>query len=276
MNKTWLAPAKINRFLHITGQREDGYHELQTVFQFLNYADELQFKVLDNNSIVLIDTLPGVDPEDNLIIKAARLLQRQANCTKGVEIKLTKRLPMGGGLGGGSSDAATTLVALNQLWDINMEMTKLAELGLALGADVPIFIHGCAAWAEGVGEEISAIDLDEPWFIVLKPDVHVSTGEIFSSKQLKRDCVPLTIEHFLQGQGGNVCEPVVCELYPEVEQALDWLKQFSPARMTGTGACVFAPMNSENEARKVLSQCPEQYHAFIAKGCNSSPLYSMA
>lgn len=275
MNKIWLAPAKINRFLHITGQRDDGYHELQTVFQFLDYSDELSFEILDHDEVSLVNPLPGVKPDDDLTVRAARLLQQSANCSKGARINVNKRLPMGGGLGGGSSDAATTLVALNQLWELNIEMLNLAQLGVQLGADVPIFIHGCSAWAEGVGEEISAIHLDEPWFVVLNPSVSVSTAEIFASPALQRDCSPITIKHFLSGAGKNVCEPVVCELYPQVQQALQWLEQFAPARMTGTGACVFAAVESEQQAQQVLAQCPEQYHGFVAQGQNISPLYAM-
>ena len=275
-NKKWLAPAKINRFLHITGQRDDGYHELQTVFQFLDYADELEFNVLeDDDDIHLLTPMADISPEDNLIVKAARLLQETAGCRKGVEISIQKHLPMGGGLGGGSSDAATTLVALNQLWNINMDVELMAELGKELGADVPVFVHGRATWAEGIGEEFSAIPLDEPWFVVLHPGVHVSTAEVFSSPQLQRDCVPIRIDDFLSGHGDNVCEPVVCALYPEVDQALNWLKQFAPSRMTGTGACVFAALESEQEARQILAQCPSQYHGFVARGCNISPLFSM-
>ena len=275
-NKIWLAPAKINRFLHIMRQRDDGYHELQTVFQFLDYADELEFNVLeDDDSIHLLTPMADICPEDNLIVKAARLLQQKAACNKGAEISIQKHLPMGGGLGGGSSDAATTLVALNQLWNINMDVELLAELGKELGADVPVFVHGCATWAEGIGEEFSAIHLDEPWFVVLHPGVHVSTAEIFSSPQLRRDCVPIRIADFLSGQGVNVCEPVVCALYPEVDQALNWLKQFAPSRMTGTGACVFAALDTEQEARQVLAQCPSQFYGFVARGCNISPLFSM-
>ena len=274
LNKTWLAPAKINHFLHITGQREDGYHELQTVFQFLDYADELRFKVLDHNEISHSNPLPGVNPEDDLTVRAARLLQQYANCSLGVQISITKRLPIGGGLGGGSSDAATTLVALNQLWQLNLDMSALVKLGVQLGADVPIFIHGVAAWAEGVGEELSAIQLDEPWFVVLIPAASVSTAEIFSHPDLKRDCSPISISHFLSGQGDNVCETIVRKLYPEVDQAIRWLDQFSPSRMTGTGACVFAAVKSEQQARHILSKKPEQFEGFIAQGRNISPLYS--
>lgn len=273
-DRIWLAPAKINLFLHITGQREDGYHELQTVFQFLNYADELRFKVLDHNDIRHCNPLPGVKAEDDLTVRAARLLQQYTNCSSGVQISITKRLPMGGGLGGGSSDAATTLVALNQLWELQLDTSSLAKLGVQLGADVPIFIHGFAAWAEGVGEELAAIKLDEPWFVVLIPAVSVSTAKIFSNPALRRDCSPISINDFLSGQANNVCEAIVRMLYPEVDQAIKWLEQFSSAKMTGTGACVFAPVTSEQEARRILLKKPEQFEGFIAQGRNRSPLYS--
>ena len=276
MNKQWLAPAKINRFLHITGQRDDGYHELQTVFQFLDFADELSFKILENREISHANPLPGVKEEDDLSVRAAKLLQKQSNCQQGVQISIKKRLPMGGGLGGGSSDAATTLVALNQLWQLNINMAELASLGVQLGADVPIFIHGFAAWAEGVGEDVSPIQLDEPYFVVLIPPVSVSTADIFSAPSLKRDCTPINMNHFLAGEGANVCESVVRELYPEVEQAIQWLDQFAEARMTGTGACVFAPLPSKQEAEQVLAQKPEQFGGFIAQGRNISPLYSLS
>ncbi len=273
-DKTWLAPAKINRFLHITGQRDDGYHELQTVFQFLNYADELRFNILPNAEIKHTNPLPGVAVEDDLTIRAARLLQQHTACLQGVEISINKCLPMGGGLGGGSSDAATTLVALNQLWGIQLSTASLACLGLRLGADVPVFIHGFAAWAEGVGDKLLKVDLDEPWFIILIPAVKVSTAEVFSSPLLKRDCPPLSVENFLAGAGTNVCQPLVCDLYPAVAQAISWLEQFVPARMTGTGACVFAALGSKKQAQKILAKKPEYLSGFIAQGMNASPLYS--
>lgn len=274
-NKIWLAPAKINRFLHITGQRDDGYHELQTVFQFLDYGDELQFKIAAHQSEICHNNpLPGVKPEDDLSIRAARLLQQYSHCSHGVQISINKRLPMGGGLGGGSSDAATTLVALNQLWQLQLDKNALAALGVQLGADVPIFVHGHAAWAEGVGEEFSVIELDEPWFVVLVPRVSVSTAEVFSNPHLKRDCVPISRNDFVSGQGNNVCEAIVRKLYPAVDQALSWLNQFSEARMTGTGACVFATFATEQEAQQVLQDKTSQFDGFIAKGKNISPLYS--
>ena len=275
MKTTWLAPAKINRFLHITGRREDGYHELQTVFQFLDFSDELSFKILNSTDILHANPLPGVKAEDDLTVKAAKLLQKYAHCHHGVQISIIKRLPMGGGLGGGSSDAATTLVALNQLWELNIDLTELAKLGLQLGADVPVFIHGFAAWAEGVGDDISPIQLDEPYFVVLIPAVSVSTAEVFNSSLLQRNCTPVNMKQFLAGEANNVCEAVVCDLYPEVEQAIQWLAQFSQPRMTGTGSCVFVSAASKSEAEKILHQKPDQFGGFIARGVNISPLYSL-
>jgi len=273
-HNSWLAPAKINRFLHITGQRADGYHQLQTVFQFLNYADELRFTILNHNEISHNNPLPGVEPEDDLTIRAARLLQQETQSPLGVQISITKRLPMGGGLGGGSSDAATTLVALNTLWNLHLEKKHLAQLGVQLGADVPVFINGVSAWAEGVGEQLTPIELDEPWFVVLIPPVSVATAEIFAHNELTRDCQPITINDFLNGGGSNVCEAIVCQLYPEVAQAINWLNQFAPARMTGTGACVFAKVASEQQAKQILAKKEESLSGFIAQGKNISSLYS--
>ena len=268
----WPAPAKINLFLHITGQRDDSYHLLQTAFQFLDYGDVLQFGVHDNPSISLSTAIDGVDDEDNLIIRAARALQASANIQQGVNITIEKRLPMGGGLGGGSSNAATTLLALNQLWQCHLSKTELAQLGLTLGADVPIFIHGEAAWAEGVGEQLSPISPPEPWYAVLVPNCHVSTAEVFSSQELTRDCEPITISRFLSGEGRNICEDVVTKHYPQVSEALSWLSQFGKARMTGTGACIFVSFDSRAQAQQVITAMPAHWQGFVAKGCNCSPL----
>jgi 4-diphosphocytidyl-2-C-methyl-D-erythritol kinase len=270
--KNWPAPAKLNLFLHITGQRQNGYHELQTVFQFVDYADNLQFEVHAESEIQLSPAIEGVANEDNLIVRAAKLLQNETHTMQGAHIYLEKRLPMGGGLGGGSSNAATTLIALNELWGCGLSMHDLAQLGLQLGADVPVFIHGHATWAEGVGEKFTPIDLDEPWFVVVSPDCHVSTAEIFSAPELTRDCKAITISRFLSGEGRNVCEDVVRARYPEVAEVLDWLSQFSMPRMTGTGASVFAKFDNEHLAQQVLDKMPEKWLAFIAKGCNISPL----
>ncbi|MCK5697875.1 MAG: 4-(cytidine 5'-diphospho)-2-C-methyl-D-erythritol kinase [Gammaproteobacteria bacterium] len=273
-NKIWLAPAKVNHFLHITGQRQDGYHELQTVFQFLNYSDELYFHVLKHNEILHNNPIVGLQPEDDLVVRAARLLQQYTQCSLGAQINITKRLPMGGGLGGGSSDAATTLVALNTLWKLNLDNDTLAQLGVQLGADVPIFVHGVAAWAEGVGDQLTAIELDEPWFIIVIPSINISTAEVFSNPDLQRNCLPITMDDFFMGKGSNVCESIVSQLYPEVAETMQWLNQFSPARMTGTGSCVFATLPTKRKAEQILLKLPKKLTGFIAQGKNISPLYS--
>lgn len=272
--KMWRSPAKINLFLHITGQRSDGYHNLQTAFQFLDYCDTLQFEITPNTDIRLLTPIEGVKNEDNLIVRAAKLLQQYTGVKQGADISLEKKLPMGGGLGGGSSNAATTLVALNQIWNCGLSDDELAKLGLTLGADVPIFIHGYAAWAEGVGEEFTAINPAEPWYVVIVPDCHISTGEIFSSSELTRDCKSMTIAGFLSGEGRNVCEDVVMKHYRPVAEALDWLARYAKPRMTGTGACVFAGFDNQNEAQRVIDSMPGDWQGFIAKGCNKSPLYN--
>lgn len=268
----WASPAKINLFLHITGRRQDGYHELQTAFQFLDYGDTLGFELLDHADITLFPALPGVTDENNLIIRAARVLQAHTSCSQGAAITLDKRLPMGGGLGGGSSNAATTLVALNELWQCGLNNDALAEIGLTLGADVPVFIHGFAAWAEGVGEDLTEILPAEPWYAVVVPNCSVSTAAIFSSQELTRDCEPITISRFLSGEGRNICEDVVIRHYPAVSEALDWLNQHSKARMSGTGACIFADFDSRAQAQQVIDSLPTHWQGFVAKGCNRSPL----
>lgn len=272
----WPAPAKLNLFLHITGRRADGYHELQTAFQFLDYGDSLEFEVTPSPELKLRDSIEGVSDDDNLILRAARLLQQHAGIDKGAVIAVTKRLPMGGGLGGGSSNAATTLVALNQIWQCGLKLPELAHLGLQLGADVPVFIVGEAAWAEGVGEQFTPISPAEPWFAVIKPDCHVSTAEIFSSVELTRDCEPITISRFLSGEGRNVCEDVVKKHYPAVAQALNWLAQYAAPRMTGTGACVFAEFDEQQQAQQVIQNLPSSWKGFVAKGINRSPLTALA
>ncbi len=276
---SWPAPAKLNLFLHITGRRADGYHELQTVFQFLDYGDELRFTVRDDGVIRALHHLPGVTSDQDLTVRAARLLQESTGNSLGADIELTKRLPIGGGLGGGSSDAATTLVALNHLWKLKLSVDELAKLGLKLGADVPVFVHGQAAWAEGVGERLTPVDLPEPWYVVIAPPCRVSTGEIFAAADLTRDAKPITIRDFLAGQGGNDCEALVSRRYPEVAQALQWLAGHAPARMTGTGGCVFAAFPDEPAARRAAQQFTEQRpdsgQALIAQGLNLSPLHSL-
>jgi 4-diphosphocytidyl-2-C-methyl-D-erythritol kinase len=268
----WPAPAKLNLFLHVTGRRPDGYHTLQTVFQFLDIADAIRLRVTESPDIRPLTPLPGVPPEQDLSVRAARLLQAEAGVSRGVEIAVDKHLPMGGGLGGGSSDAATVLVALNRLWGCGFSVDRLADLGLRLGADVPVFVRGRAAWAEGVGERLTLIDPPEAWYLVLVPPVTVSTAEIFSAPELTRHTPPITIADFLSGVGGNDCEPVVRARYPVVGQHLDWLGRFGRARLTGTGACVFAAFPGRAAADHALAQLPEGWQGFVARGCNRSPL----
>ena len=271
----WPAPAKLNLFLHIVGRRPDGYHLLQTVFQFLDHGDWLRFIPRQDGRVHRCDPVPGVAEDQDLTVRAARLLQAESGCDRGVDIHIDKRLPMGGGLGGGSSDAATTLVALNQLWGLGWSEDRLAELGLGLGADVPVFVRGRAAWAEGVGERLTPVELPEPWFLVVKPLVEVATGPVFQAPELTRDCPPLTISDFLSGRGGNVCEPVVRARHPEVGAVLDWLDERATARLTGTGSCVFAAFPSREAAERVLRELPRVWRGFVARGCNRSPLHRM-
>jgi 4-diphosphocytidyl-2-C-methyl-D-erythritol kinase len=271
-SQTWPAPAKLNLMLRIIGRRPDGYHELQTVFQFLDYQDQLIFSARTDDQIVLHTPLRGVPPEQDLTFRAARLLQQSTKCHLGIEIKIDKQLPMGGGLGGGSSDAATTLVALNQIWRTGLTLHQLAELGVTLGADVPIFIHGHAAWAEGIGEELTDLELPEPWYLVLLPACHVSTAEIFSDHDLTRNSPRIKIRDFLEGDRTNDCLPVVRRHYPQVAEAIDWLDEHAAAQMTGTGACVFAAFADQSAARTVHRLLPDELRGFVAKGVNRSPL----
>ncbi|HID82542.1 MAG TPA: 4-(cytidine 5'-diphospho)-2-C-methyl-D-erythritol kinase [Chromatiales bacterium] len=268
----WPAPAKLNLFLHITGRRKDGYHNLQTVFQLLDYSDELVFSLRDDGKITRPVGPDTVSPEQDLTVQAARCLQQQANISHGVDIYIEKKLPMGGGLGGGSSDAATTLVALNQLWQCGLNTEELAEMGGSVGADVPVFIHGHSAWAEGIGEQLTALELPERWFLVLRPPVEVNTAALFAAPELTRDCKPITIADFLETGAGNVFEPVVRTRYPEVAEALDWLGQTATARLTGTGSCVFASFPNRQKAEQMLVALPDAVEGFVARGVNRSPL----
>ncbi|MYM63222.1 4-(cytidine 5'-diphospho)-2-C-methyl-D-erythritol kinase [Pseudomaricurvus sp. HS19] len=269
------APAKLNLFLHITGRRDDGYHTLQTLFQLLDFGDQLHFDLRQDDVVTLQSELSGVPAEENLIVRAARLLQRHCNCTLGADIRLDKHLPMGGGIGGGSSDAATTLLALRQLWQLPLGMDELAELGRQLGADVPVFVRGRTAWAEGVGEVLQPIDMAEKWFVVLTPDCHVSTAQIFSHKDLTRDHSDITVAAFLEQGGVNDCQPLVRKLYREVDKALLWLEQYAPATMTGTGASVFAAFGQQQEAEAVLAKAPADLQGFVARGVNHSPAHRL-
>jgi len=272
----WLikpAPAKLNLFLHITGRRDDGMHNLQTLFQFLDYSDEIAARCRQDGRICLQDDKSGIAAEDNLVVRAATSLQHLSGVKLGADLRLDKLLPAGGGLGGGSSDAATTLVLLNEIWQCGFSEQELAKIGLQLGADVPIFVHGKAAWAEGVGEQFSPVEPPQPWYLVIQPNISVSTAEVFCASELTRDCPPITIRDFLAGHTSNVCEPVVRQRYPEVDKALNWLGNYASARMTGTGSCIFAAFDNEQQAQAVQEKLPEQWNSFVAKGCNQSPLY---
>ncbi len=277
-NTAWPSPAKLNLFLHITGRRDDGYHLLQTLFQFVDYCDDLFFTPNNNGRIELLSPLVGVEPEQNLIIKAAQLLRKKTSCQQGVDIRIHKRIPMGGGLGGGSSNAATTLCALNHLWSTKLSTDELANLGLQLGADVPVFIRGYSAWAEGIGEILTPMEVPCPWFLVIKPGITVNTANIFSSKELTRECQPIKMSDFISTPSINVCESVVRQKHPEVGAAIDWLNNTKlyilppGARMTGTGSCVFAAFKSRDFAQSALDELPLEWKGFIAKGLIKSPL----
>ncbi|ACQ92447.1 4-diphosphocytidyl-2C-methyl-D-erythritol kinase [Tolumonas auensis DSM 9187] len=272
-NMAWPAPAKLNLFLHVNGRRSDGYHELQTLFIFLDHCDWLRFHINNSDLVDIKPALADVPPEQNLIYRAAMLLKQYSTQPLGVMVELDKRLPMGGGIGGGSSDAATTLVALNYLWKINLPVDELAELGRQLGADVPVFVRGHAAFAEGVGEKLLPVEVTQKWYLVLVPECHVSTAEIFRHKDLKRDTPKQNWRELQQGNWHNDCEPLVKKNYPEVEKALRWLIEYAPSRMTGTGACVFAEFKHEHEAREVLALIPTWLRGFVARGENLSPLH---
>lgn len=289
MNKktslTLPAPAKLNLMLHITGRRADGYHQLQTLFQLLDVGDTLHFKVRNDAKITLSPGIEGLAEQENLIVRAAQLLQSKTHQIVGADIRLEKILPMGGGLGGGSSNAATTLLALNQLWNLHLSIDQLATLGLELGADVPVFVRGESAWAEGIGEQLQAVNLPDKFYCVIKPPCEVSTGEIFSHKQLTRDSSPITIAAVFEHEDRNDCEAIVRELYPAVDVALEWLnnvitdlgqgkkKNVKPARLTGTGACIFAEFSDHGSAQHVLDKLPSELQGFIARGVNISPLH---
>ena len=269
----WPAPAKLNLMLRITGRRQDGYHLLQTVFQMLDLCDWLTFHSLEEDKVCLRHEIPGVAEHDDLTVRAAKLLKEVSGCRHGVQIEVEKNLPMGGGLGGGSSDAATTLVVLNELWGLGFSVEELMALGLRLGADVPVFVFGRSAWGEGVGEELKEIALPEPWAVVIKPDDHVDTGKIFKHNDLTRDSKSITIADFLAGDQKNDCLPVVRKLYRSVEQAMVALSGFSEARLTGTGACVFALFSSEQDAREAAEQLQPDWRVYLAKSANKSLLY---
>jgi 4-diphosphocytidyl-2-C-methyl-D-erythritol kinase len=269
----WPAPGKLNLMLRVIGRRPDGYHLLQTVFQFIDRCDWLSFDVRSDGRVGLRSLLPGVPQEQDLTVRAACLLQKAAGCHYGVDIHVEKRLPMGGGLGGGSSDAATTLVALNKLWDVGFSVERLSGLGIQLGADVPVFVHGCSAWAEGIGEQLTPLELPTPWYVVIVPACHVSTAKIFSSAGLTRDSKPITIRSFISGNQDNDCLAVVTQTYQPVNAALSDLAQFGKSRLTGTGACVFAAFDSLSRAQDAANKLSDRWRVFVTKGINRSPLY---
>lgn len=266
-------PAKLNLMLNITGRRTDGYHLLETAFQFIDWCDRIAFTITDDGSLTRRSGCQDISPESDLVIRAARLLQTRAGTGRGAIIDVEKKIPVGGGLGGGSSDAAACLLALNRLWQLNYPLDELAEMGLALGADVPVFVRGEAAWATGVGETLQPLDLPESWCLVIDPGVSVPTAAVFNAEELTRNNDPITIRAFLRGAVANVCEPVVRKRYPEVGLALDWLGQFAAARMSGTGGCVFAAFDSLNRAEEVKLKVPGQWAARVARTMNLNPVH---
>ena len=270
---TLTSPAKLNLMLHITGRRADGYHLLQTVFQFIDLYDRLHFEATTQTSIRRINSRTPVEQAEDIVIHAAKLIQKRYGVRQGAEITIEKQIPVGGGLGGGSSNAASCLMALNTLWNIGLSIDQLAEIGLELGADVPVFVRGFAAWADGVGEQLTPIKLRECHYLVIYPDIPVSTVQIFNAEELTRNCDPITIRAFQQGMGVNVCEPVVRKRYVEIAEALDWLNQYAAARITGTGACIYAPFDSQLAAERVKSRLPQHWQGFVVKGMNSNPVH---
>ncbi len=273
MTQIWPSPAKLNLFLYITGQRANGYHDLQTLFQFIDYGDSLAFTPRDDNKITLIPSIEGVPDEQNLIVRAAKLLQQHASAACGADIVLDKRLPMGGGLGGGSSNAATTLIALNMLWNCGLSDNQLAELGISLGADVPVFVMGHSAFAEGIGEVLKPVSPAEKWYLVAHPGVSIPTPAIFGDPELIRNTPKRSIDVLLHTDYSNDCEPIARKRFYEVEQLVSWLLEYAPSRLTGTGACVFAEFDTEASAREVLSKAPAWINGFVAQGVNVSPLH---
>ncbi len=269
------APAKLNLFLHITGRRADGYHELQTVFQLLDWGDTLHFEANDSGVIRVQGDLPGTATEDNLITRAAARLKTGADDALGADITLHKRIPLGGGLGGGSSDAATSLLALNQLWHLNHTLDTLAAIGAELGADVPVFVHGRSAWAEGIGEKLTPIELPERWYLVVTPACQVSTAEVFSHPQLTRNSSPIKMAAFFQGASRNDCQDLVRTLYPDVAKVLNFLSKLGEARLTGTGACVFVSCENRGAAEAAQRQLPQDWQSFVARGINPSPVHDI-
>jgi 4-diphosphocytidyl-2-C-methyl-D-erythritol kinase len=271
----WPAPAKLNLFLHVTGRRPDGYHELQTVFQLIDLCDTIAISIREDGRIERPDGPPGVDPEADLTVRAARALQQATGCRLGATLRVRKRIPMGGGLGGGSSDAATVLLGLNEVWGCGLRVDALARLGLPLGADVPVFVRGSSAWGQGVGEDLQPLELPEAWYVVIHPGVAVGTRDVFQSSELTRNSPIITIRAFFQSGGRNDCEPVVRARFPEVAEALDWLGKFAPARLTGTGSCIFAPCATAIDAERLAARVPDRWTSYVARGLNVSPVHEL-
>jgi 4-diphosphocytidyl-2-C-methyl-D-erythritol kinase len=269
----WPAPAKLNLFLHVVGRRADGYHELQTVFQLVDLCDTIGIALRSDGRIERIAGPTDIPPEADLMVRAANALQAAAGTQLGASLRVFKRIPAGGGLGGGSSDAATTLLALNQLWGCNLPVESLAELGLSLGADVPLFVYGSSAWGEGLGERLTPVELPPRWFVILHPGVAVATREVFQAAELTRNSPRLTMPAVLEPGGRNDCEAVVRARFPAVSHALEWLERWAPARLTGTGSCVFAEFASAAEAERVAARVPDHWRSFVARGLNRSPLH---
>lgn len=269
----WPAPAKLNLFLHVTGRRADGFHDLQTVFQLIDLCDSIGVRVRTDGRIERPATGANVPEEMDLVVRAARALQAATGTSLGATLRVVKRIPMGGGLGGGSSDAATTLLVLNHLWGCGLDEPQLAALGLTLGSDVPVFVHGSSAWAEGRGERLTSVQLPERWFVVIHPGVSVPTAQVFQAPELTRNSPPITLRAFLQSGGRNDCEGPVRTRFPEVAAALEWLGQYSPPRLTGTGSCVFADFATAADAERVAGRAPDRWTSFVARGLNISPVH---
>lgn len=266
-------PAKINLFLHVNGRFENGYHKLQTYFQLLDYGDELGIEVTNDDVLAMSQPIEGVNDEDNLIIKAARALQSHTGTTKGAIFSIDKKLPMGGGLGGGSSNAATTLVALNKLWDLDVPTSELMKIGRALGADVPIFVKGVSGFASGIGDIITPAEQPLKWYLIAKPDVHISTADVFTAETLPRNTPLIDFDEYTFENTANDCQSFVCKRHPEVANLLQWLVNYAPARMTGTGACIFAVLESRERAKQLLDILPNKYTGFICRGTHLSTLH---
>src|ERR1700733_5621342 len=271
---SWPAPAKLNLFLHVTGRRADGYHELQTLFQLIDLCDTVSIEVREDGQIERPVGAAGVAPEADLAVRAAQALKQATGARRGASIRIDKRIPLGAGLGGASSDAATTLLVLNELWNCRLPAPALVRLALPLGADVPVFIEGSSAWAEGIGERLTPVSLPERWYVIIWPNVSISTREVFQSPELTRNSPLITIRAFSESGGRNDCEPVVRARAPQVGEALDWLNRFAPARLTGTGSCIFASCASAEAAERIAARVPDCWTSYVARGLNLSPVHA--